>query len=429
MPGIIEFPTVVKQAVTEFGAVFANEPERVHFAEYLTGLLVAERKTVNGISREFAETTDQSCLNRWITEVKWDVNALNEERLAWLQRQPDTRYARSGVIPIDNVLIGHDGELIDDVGWLWDHAENRHVVAHDYLIANYVCPSGKHYALEFRRFRKREDCEAWRDLLASRPGGLAAAEEAQRALTVFKDHTVLCCELIDWVVTREIPGDFTFDSYFTSAAVMNHIHAHARAYVGDLKFNRKLWVGGREIKASEFATEIAPEQRKPLEREGRGGKTQWSFTKTIHLPTVDHAVRLVILWADQHAAQPIKMLITNRTIWEVTRVVRVYAKRWTGTETQHRDGKQHLGMGDCQLRKREGQTRHMYLVLLLHSLLMAQLHQSRACAWAHTTLTTIGEACRAALRETLGATIDWVIERSLHDEWSPHRIKAHLALL
>ena len=27
-------------------------------------------------------------------------------------------------------------------------------MAHDYLIANYVCASGKHYPLEFRRFRK-----------------------------------------------------------------------------------------------------------------------------------------------------------------------------------------------------------------------------------------------------------------------------------
>jgi hypothetical protein len=96
----------VKQAVVEFGAVFANEPERVHFADAagrLTGLLVAERKTVSGISREFAETTDQSCLNRWITEVDWDVDALNQKRLAWLQQHPETRYAPSGVIPIDNV--------------------------------------------------------------------------------------------------------------------------------------------------------------------------------------------------------------------------------------------------------------------------------------------------------------------------------------
>ena len=31
---------------------------------------------------EFAVTTDQSCLNRWITEVTWDERLLNEHRLA-----------------------------------------------------------------------------------------------------------------------------------------------------------------------------------------------------------------------------------------------------------------------------------------------------------------------------------------------------------
>jgi hypothetical protein len=36
MPAIVEFPTLVEAAVKEFGNVFANEPERCHFAEYLT---------------------------------------------------------------------------------------------------------------------------------------------------------------------------------------------------------------------------------------------------------------------------------------------------------------------------------------------------------------------------------------------------------
>jgi len=75
MPGIIEFPTLVQQAVEEFGTIFATEPERRHFAEYLTGLIVAENKTVSGINRECALTTDQSCLNRWLTEIEWDVTA------------------------------------------------------------------------------------------------------------------------------------------------------------------------------------------------------------------------------------------------------------------------------------------------------------------------------------------------------------------
>jgi hypothetical protein len=425
MPAIIEFPTLVQHAVEQFGAVFANAPERRHFAEYLTGLLGAEKKTVSGMNAEFAQTTDQSCLNRWITEVDWDAAQLNQQRLAWLQETPQTRYAPSGVIPIDNTLVDHAGKLIEDVGYFWDHAEQRHKIAHDYLIANYVCPSGKHYALEFRRFRKRADCEAERARLVAQPGGVTAAPEEEQRLATFKSHTVLCCELVDWVVEHQIPGTFAFDSYFTNAPVCNHIAGQARGYVGDLKFNRKVWFGGVELSAAEMAAQIPTGDRKKVTR---GTRTQWYFTKTIWLPEYTHAVRIVILWNQWNGKEPVKILITNHTHWEVTRVLRGYGQRWTGTETLHRDGKQHLGLGDCQLRSGEGQTRHLYLVLLVHSLLMVQLRQGRARAWATETLTTIGEACRAVLRETLGKTISWALERATLDGWQSERIKTHLQL-
>jgi hypothetical protein len=425
MPAIIEFPTIVEHAVEQFGALFANAPERRHFAEYLTGLLVAEKKKVSGINAEFAQTTDPSCLNRWITEVDGDAAKLHEQRLAWLQQAPQTRYAPSGVIPIDNTLVDHAGKLSEDVGYYWDHAEQRYKIAHDYLIANYGCPSGKHYALEFRRFRKRADGEAERTRLDAQPGGFAAAPEAAQRLATFKNHTVLGCELIDWVVAHQIPGTFAFDSYFTNAAICNHLAGHNRAYVGDLKFNRKVWFRGTELRADEVAGQIAGGDRKKVPI---GERTQWYVTKKIWLPDSTHAVRIVILWEQWHSKAPVKILITNQTHWEVTRVLRGYGQRWTGTETWHRDGKQHLGLGDCQLRSGEGQTRHFYLVRLVHSLLMAQLRQGRARAWATETLTTIGAACRAVLRETLAKTLSWAIERATLDGWLPNRIKTHLAL-
>ena len=114
MPGIVEFPFVVEKALKTFGPFFANDPERRHFAEYLTGLYVAARKNVVGINTEFAESTDQSCLNRWITEVPWDVQQLNEARLQALQQDPSSRYSARGVIALDNVLISHQGQLIED---------------------------------------------------------------------------------------------------------------------------------------------------------------------------------------------------------------------------------------------------------------------------------------------------------------------------
>jgi len=404
MPAIVEFPTIVREALSQYADLFANEPERRHFAEYLTGLLVAERKTVRGINSEFAITTDQSCLNRWITGVEWDVECLNARRLETLQKDPSTRYSAQGVIAIDNTLIDHDGQLIEDVGWFWDHADQRHLIAHDYLIANYVCPSGKHYPLEFRRFRKQEQWDP-------KDGP-------------FKNHTALFIELVDWVCQKQIPGDFTFDCYFTHADILNHIHSKQRGYVGDLKFNRKVHFRGHEMKASDVVASIPLEDRKLVEI---NGERQWYFTKTIRIPGVTHLVRLVILWKHKHDKEPRKMLVTNRTFWEITRILRVYRRRWTGTETFHRDGKQHLGMGACQLRDGTGQTRHLYLVFLAYSLIMTHLQQGRAREWALTTLTTVGEACRAVLRETLGNMITWVLQRA-SDGWSHEQIKAQLAL-
>jgi hypothetical protein len=405
MPAIVEFPTVVQELLVEYGDLFANAPERRHFAEYLTGLFIAERKTVSGINREFAVTTDQSCLNRWITEVEWKPEALNQHRLDHLQRDTSTRYTKHGVIAIDNTLIDHTGKLIADVGWFWDHADQRHLIAHDYLIANYVCASGKHYPLEFRRFRKKDAC---------------LADGA-----TFKNHTLLCKELIDWVVDQAIEGDFTFDSYFTNAEILNHIGSKQRNYVGDLKFNRTVTVDGQDWKAIDWVkSKLGPLCRQKTTADG---KVQWYFTKSIRIPGVSHTVRIVVLWKEQRDAEPRKILVTNRTYWEVHRILKVYRKRWTGTETFHRDGKQHLGMGACQLRSGEGQTRHMYLVFLAYSALMRQLQHDRAQEWAHARLTTIGESCRAMFRETLGKTIAWVVEQVAQGQ-SLSQIKAHLAL-
>jgi DDE superfamily endonuclease len=411
MPGIVAFPQVVQDALAQYGGLFANECQRRHFAEYLTGLMVAERKTVLGINREFAETTDQSCLNRFLTDTEWDAGALNQRRLDGLQKDPSTRYSDQGVIAIDNTLIDRNGLLIPDAGWYWDHAEERNKIAQDYLFANYVCTSGKHYPLEFRLFRKQEVCEALKE--------------------PFRNHTVLCCELIDWVCERQIPGDLAMDSYFTCAEILNHIHSkqdrwgQPRGYVGDLKSNRKLEWKGQIIKASDLATSISASDRKEMRI---GDKRQWYFTVSVRIPNVRHKVRIVILWRYRNDGQPCKILVTNRITWEVSRIVRVYRQRWTGTETFHRDGKQQLGLGACQLRDVQGQTRHMYLVMLAYSLLMSQLRQSCAREWALHRLTTIGEACRAMLRENLRATLAWAIQQVTERERPFGHVMAQLGL-
>ena len=129
-------------------------------------------------------------------------------------------------------------------------------------------------------------------------------------------------------------------------------------------------------------------------------------------------MRIVLFWKEREEPGASKALVSNRVVWEVIRMLLVYRHRWTGTETFHRDGKQQLGLGDCQVRSGEGQTRHVYLVSAAYSLLMSSLHQRGPQDWARRTLTTIGEACRAVKAETLERMVDWIAEKLTGDHWS-----------
>jgi hypothetical protein len=152
------------------------------------------------------------------------------------------------------------------------------------------------------------------------------------------------------------------------------------------------------------------------------------LTATLKIPKVHHPVRMVVLW-DQHRDQePCKILVTNRTTWEVRRILGVYRERWTGTETFHRDGKQELGMGACPLRDGQGQTRHMHLVRMAYRLLTSQLKQARARDGAFCKRMTIGEAARAILRETLRQTLAWAVDQIVHRSRKHKEVLMHLGL-
>jgi hypothetical protein len=402
MPTIVAFPTVVKDALDVFGDLVANEPERRHFAAYLTGRMIADKKTVSGITRACAVTTDPSCLNRWRHEVAWDVTALHDRRLAWLQEDPTTRDSARGVMALDKTLVDHAGQRIADVGWCWDHANERSVIAHDDLISTDVCPSGAPYPIAWRRFRKKDACPQ---------------DEC-------KDHTEWWMELSDDAIARGIPGACAFDSSCTSAKVLHHMQRKPRRDVGDLQVHRNVVDEGRAQQLQDVARPMPWGAQQAVRV---GNKCSWYFSKQMRRPDVTHAVRLVLFWKPRGAPEARKALGSNHLGGEVRRIVLVYRHRWTGTETFHRDGKQALGLGACQVRTGEGQTRHVYLVSAAYSLLLRSLHQRRPQDWARTMLTTIGEACRAVKAETLARMIDWVVDKLTVEHWSVTDIKAVLA--
>jgi len=116
--------------------------------------------------------------------------------------------------------------------------------------------------------------------LAAQPGGAAKAIEKDRRLATFKNHTALFTELVDWVVEREIPGDFAFDCYFTNAEILTTSTAPARVRRRPEVQPQGLVPRHRD-EGERDGQAIGSDDRKLVEI---GERKQWYFTKTIHMP-------------------------------------------------------------------------------------------------------------------------------------------------
>ena len=94
---------------------------------------------------------------------------------------------------------------------------------------------------------------------------------------------------------------------------------------------------GRILKVDHLAASIPAADRKELRI---GDRRQWYFTVTLEIPDVKHKVRIMVLWRDRHDPEPVKILVTNRTTWEVGRGVRVsgYALARLGGHQNRKNG-------------------------------------------------------------------------------------------
>jgi hypothetical protein len=72
---LVEIPDIVQHYAPFFASVFSS-PALQQFQRYLSGLIVSENKTVEGINRLFVlDVRNQSSLNRLLTESPFSVDA------------------------------------------------------------------------------------------------------------------------------------------------------------------------------------------------------------------------------------------------------------------------------------------------------------------------------------------------------------------
>ena len=118
---LVEFPEIVQHYAPFFESVFSADAF-IEFKRYISGLIVSENKTVDGINRLFVvESRNQSSLNRLLTASPFSLEHLNQARLAMLERLPGTRIKPKGVLSVDDTLLTHYGQDFEQIAKLFDH--------------------------------------------------------------------------------------------------------------------------------------------------------------------------------------------------------------------------------------------------------------------------------------------------------------------
>jgi len=384
---IVRIPSFIEQILPRFSSIFSKSQLR-HFAEYLTGLIVSENKTVTGINDNFIDHTDSSCKNNFLTSSDWDDEKLTRERAKIIKEHIQKTKTKEGSLAIDDTLSHKTGKSIEGVDYFYDHREKKCALAHQMVTSQFIAKK-YHLPLNWRLYEKQE----------------------KTGKEKFKSKLDLAVELIKEALSWKIPFDVVVaDSWYFCQQIVDFLASIAKSWVFASKSNRKVSIKGKWMKLNEYVKTLSADCFKKLSLTRADGEKVdvHSFTRTLRMHRVGR-VKVVISFLDEPLKGNPFYLVTNKKEWPMEKILACYLRRWP-IETFYRDAKQNLGLEDCEMRLIQGIRRHWNLLFLAYTLLQTNLAKGSLYRWLKANVVTIGGKCQMAAGEILRSFIFWAYE-------------------
>jgi hypothetical protein len=404
---LVEFPQIVQHYAPWFESVFSAEA-LVQFQRYLSGLIISENKTVDGINRFFViESRNQSSLNRLLTASPFSEAALNQQRLALLNSLEGTRLKPKGVLSVDDTLLTHYGRHFDEIAYLYDPVDDRYTWAHN-LVNLHYSDDQTDYPVHFRLWKpadlvkieqglqaagirlreskfalKESNPKKWRQYLL----GVWSRKQGQpEVAALYQSKLLIARQLLQrWVDENpELKLPVTFDNWYTQPAFCRFLDRDLELpYVGTLASDDEVILKRGRLTLEKFAEQLKQEH---LQAVAAGGKpvfhkigitykgekeTYYSYCRTHRIHNLGKQ-RLVINFNQPDLSDSPSFYNSNRLYWQSVGITRIRRHRWP-VEVYHEEGKEE-GLDKYQVRDFQAISRHIGLVAVAYSLLRAAPH-------------------------------------------------------
>jgi len=410
---LVQIPSIVEKYSSYFQDLFSQDGFE-YFKRFISGLIVSENKTIEGINRLFVlEPRHQASANKFMNRQNFDIEALNTRRVSFMQEHPSTSFKPipatkgGGVLSIDNSLLSHYGEHFDGIYRLWDYVNKRYTMAHD-LVTLYYSDNQTDYPVDYKlweapdwdavaihfksigvhineqKWEKRtEEPKKWREYMRYRYRDYNYKKPSVQEIYKSKNHIAI--DLLRKFKSQYPDYDFpvALDSGFTSPMNCEIINTELNmTYVGFLKDTQQVILAGSVQKSlTDFVTQLKEEHQKTgkvfqkttIFYKGEK-KTFYAYCKNHNLKNYKCKQRLVISFQKDDLSDTPRYTICNQLSWYASGILTIRSHRWP-VETYHQEGKNE-GLQSYQARNIEAIQSHIAFVVVAYSMLRRAQHDN-----------------------------------------------------
>ena len=423
---LVSFPSIVEKYAVLFESCF-TEQGYIHFKKALSGMIVSENKTLEGINRMFVgeQSSNQSSFNKFFNRQNFDLEQINEKRIAMMQEDEKTGFKTAhrnrAVLIVDNTLLKHYGQCFDNIYNLYDYVNKCYKWSHDLVTVHYA-DKDTDYPVYYKiwdppqwdgiiDFLKQKKIAISQNKLDSRytaPGEWskymlgrykATCKKHPEIKQLYKTKLHIAEDLIRKFCNKYPHLNFpiVLDSGFTSKELCGIITNELnKDYVGGLSGEQKLIMAGSKEKfLKDFVQQLKeehfdPEKKSVFQKTGytyNGEKTYfYTYHKNHRIKGFRKKQRLVIAFHKKELTGTPYYVISNRLDWNPSGILRMRRHRWP-VETYHQEAKAE-GLDEYQVRNFKAIQSYIAFVVVTYSMLKRAVHDQNLLSSIQQRLQT-----------------------------------------
>ena len=418
---LVGIPKTIEEFLQSYRKVFRKKAGFKQITRYITGLLMSENKTLQGIHSQIVweegEKVSRRAMHEAVFETGWKEEKLMEEHRKGLASVHKGKGRE--IIALDWTFAYHPHsekiygakEAYDYVNRRWSCYQtvvtaaisNRERV--DGLAVEVQQPNYEKEELAYLEMTKQENYEQMEQVKER----LSELLHYQKNRLAYRKRTEIAVEIVRQIEAEgEFPeANYAFDQGVLSRRLTEEIESSGKHWVTEVEKSRNIMWNGQWQRVDEVEKELRkdhPESfRHKLVRCRNGEKKEiWAFTKVVCLKKYGRK-RLVMVHEQSDLSDEPRFLLSDALHWDASRIFSTWSYRWS-VEIFHEFSKQFVGFESAQLRNEEGVKKHFCLSCVAQSALQTAScsgRKSERLNLAQEYQPSIGQRLYTLTREAL----------------------------